>query len=83
MFEYVTQKADISHEVVVQYVFQECGRLFVLAAVEESCNLLSEITETLQLFTFGQPPDVIMQKQLADKMKACGTDDVGGLMWNE
>ena len=42
--------------VAVQYVFQAWAWLFVLAAVEESCNLLSEITETLQCFTFGQPP---------------------------
>ena len=63
MFEYVTQKADISHEIVVQYVFQVCARLFVLAAVEESCNRLSEIIVTLQCFTFGQPPDIIMQNR--------------------
>lgn len=45
-FESVTQKADVVHEVVIQYVFQVCFRLFLLAAVEESCNLPSEITET-------------------------------------
>jgi hypothetical protein len=41
VFEYVTEKADIANEVVIQHSVQVCFGFFMLAAAEEGCDFPS------------------------------------------
>lgn len=39
-------------------------RFSVLAVAQENRYLLSEVTKALQRFAFGQPPDIVVQKEV-------------------